>query len=247
MFGAFSCADAESVTSDVDMLELGRFGNANDPNNAQNVVQPFTTQGNQLRLFLPGIAPTVHTMTWLPDLFSFKSSDQFGAGLHQWTYGGQPPPSGSARLNFRLNLWLVAPPSDGNPAEIVISDFSFVPAVGAKAVLRDTSGSIRLTSYASSTLVSSSGAFASDPSVAEDLAARLATCSHGSGIAAWLRERWWRHRSKRDSRLSAGSAVTKTTSSLTSFDELRQEFAGLFRLVAVAALEFLINAVFEVG
>ena len=128
VFGAFSWADAERISREVDMLELGRFGNANDPNNAQNVVQPSTTLGNQMRFSLPLITPTVHTMTWLPGTLNFQSSDQFGGLLHQWAYGGQPPTTDSDRLNFRLNMWLVAPPSDGNEAEIVISNFSFVPA-----------------------------------------------------------------------------------------------------------------------
>lgn len=127
IFGAFSYADAERVSHEIDMLELGKFGNANDSNNAQNVVQPFTTQGNQMRFVLPQIAPTVHKMTWLQDTLSFQSLDQFGGLLHQWTYAGQRPTTDSDRLNFRLNLWLVAPPSDGKEAEIIVNRLSFTP------------------------------------------------------------------------------------------------------------------------
>jgi hypothetical protein len=127
VFGAFSWADAERNSREVDMLELGRFGNANDPNNAQNVVQPYTTPGNQLRFVLPQVSPTVHRMTWLPDDLSFQSSDQFNSILHGWTYPAQPPPTDSDRLNFRFNLWLFAPPSDNSEAEIVVDRFSFVP------------------------------------------------------------------------------------------------------------------------
>jgi len=128
VFGAFSWADAERNSREIDLLELGRFGNASDPNNAQNVVQPYTTAGNQLRFVLPSIAPTIHQMTWLANSLTFQSSDQPGAVLHQWTYGGQPPSTDSNRLNFRLNFWLFAPPADGKETEIVVSKFSFVSA-----------------------------------------------------------------------------------------------------------------------
>lgn len=127
VFGAFSWAEAEMESREVDMLELGRFGNSSDPNNSQNVVQPYTIPGNQLRFLLPAIAPTVHEMDWLLNTVSFQSSDQFGAPLHEWAYGGQPPPTDSERLNFRLNLWLVAPPSDGNEVEVIVNRFAFTP------------------------------------------------------------------------------------------------------------------------
>ena len=123
--GFFSWADAERLSREIDLIELSRFGNASDPNNAQNVVQPYTTAGNQLRFLLPSIAPTVHRMTWLSNSLTFQSSDQNGSVLHQWNYAGQPPAPDSSRLNFRMNLWLFAPPSDGKEAEIVISKFSF--------------------------------------------------------------------------------------------------------------------------
>jgi hypothetical protein len=127
VFGAFSWAEAERISREVDMLELGRFGNAGDPNNAQYVVQPYTTPGNQRRFVLPQLAPTVHRMAWLPGNLRFWSSDQVETPLQEWIYGSQPPATDSERLNFRFNLWPVAPPSDGNEAEIVVSHFTFTP------------------------------------------------------------------------------------------------------------------------
>jgi hypothetical protein len=127
VFGAFTWADAERSSREIDLLELGVFGNASDTNNAQNVVQPFTLPGNQMRFVLPLIAPTVHTMTWQQGAVSFSSFDRFGALLHNFVYSGQPPATDSPRLNFRLNFWLVAPPSDGNAAEIVVNHVSLMP------------------------------------------------------------------------------------------------------------------------
>ena len=99
IFGAFSWADAERNNREIDVLELGRFGNAADPNNAQNVIQPYTTPGNQMRFLLPEVAPTSHTMSWQPDQLSFQSTNAESTVLHQWTYGGQPPVPDSTRLN----------------------------------------------------------------------------------------------------------------------------------------------------
>jgi hypothetical protein len=141
VFGAFSWADATVPNSEIDLLELGQFGNPSDPNNAQNVVQPYTIPGNQMRFFLQGTAPTVHQMTWLPDAVSFLSSDASGNILHEGFDGGQPPPAGSPRLNFRLNFWLFngSPPLNGSQAEIVISGFSSVPADGPALFLQNQS------------------------------------------------------------------------------------------------------------
>lgn len=127
VFGAFTWADGERVSREIDTLELGRFGNAGDANNAQNVVQPHTTPGNQLRFILPSIAPTVHSMDWQANSVSFRSSDTQSAVLHQWNYLAQPPVPDSARLNYRLNLWLVASPSDGKEVEVIVSSFSYTP------------------------------------------------------------------------------------------------------------------------
>ena len=125
VFGAFTWADAERVSREIDTLEVSRFGDAGDPNNAQNVVQPYQTPGNQMRFLLPAVTPTIHSMEWQADSASFRSVDGQAAVLHEWTYGGQPPSAESAGIRYRINLWLVAPPSDGQEVEVMLSRFSY--------------------------------------------------------------------------------------------------------------------------
>lgn len=163
-FGGFSWTDADAGTREVDMLEIGKFGNGGDPNNAQYVVQPYTTPGNQKRFFLPAVAPTVHTMTWLRQSLSFQSTAASGT-LHQWTYGGQPPVPYGAQVNFRFNLWLVGVPSDGNEAEVVVSSYSFTPdsADFPRVAFRDAWHGIRLLTPSSPAPVELGGVFAGEP------------------------------------------------------------------------------------
>jgi hypothetical protein len=64
-------------------------------------------------------------MEWLPGSVVFRTADQYGTTLHNWTWSGQAPRPDSDRLNFRLNLWLISPPSNGQEVEVVVSAFSF--------------------------------------------------------------------------------------------------------------------------
>ena len=101
-----------------------------------------------------------------------------------------------AQLSFSL--------SQGNPAQgiaatpgfhgYVIASCGFPLARGVAtihaaqtptAALRDAEGSIRLSNYASSTLVSAGGAFASDPSAAQDLSGNTFAVARDSSNAVW--------------------------------------------------------------
>lgn len=106
-------------------VEFARWGNRADPTNGQYVVQPFDRTGNLLRITQPrGVATTTHGFTWRPDRVDFFSS----AAPTSWTYAGPdvPRPGGE---NARMNLWLFrgTAPSNGQPAEVVITDFTFTP------------------------------------------------------------------------------------------------------------------------
>jgi hypothetical protein len=106
-------------------VEFARWGNASDPTNGQYVVQPYDRAGNLQRIRqAPGFATTTHGFTWRPDRVDFFSS----AAPTSWSYAGAdvPRPGGE---NARMNLWLFrgVAPSNGQPAEVVITDFTFTP------------------------------------------------------------------------------------------------------------------------
>ena len=106
-------------------VEFARWGNAADPANGQLVVQPYDTPGNLLRITqAPGLATTTHGFTWRPDRVEFFTS----ASPSTWTYAGADVPQAGGE-NARMNLWLFRglAPSNGQPAEVVITDFTFTP------------------------------------------------------------------------------------------------------------------------
>jgi hypothetical protein len=110
-------------------IEFARWGNPLDATNAQYVVQPYDARGNLQRWTLaPGYAATTHEFRWTPRSVAFRSSSA-GNTLAQWSYAkrsGIPRPGGE---NARINLWLFQglPPHGGQPIEVIVSRFEFVP------------------------------------------------------------------------------------------------------------------------
>jgi hypothetical protein len=107
-------------------IEFARWGNAADPTNGQYVVQPYDTTGNLQRITQPaGSLTSTHAFTWGGSSLSFTSTT---ASPSTWTYGGAdvPQPGGE---NARMNLWLFRgqAPTNGQPIEVVITDFTFTP------------------------------------------------------------------------------------------------------------------------
>ena len=131
VFGAFTWAEAEANTREIDLLEI--FDEPLDAHNVQYVVQPWQTAGNRKRFTLPSIVPSNHTMVWRPDSLHFQSTAPDGSLLNEFVYGSTPPVPDSPRLNFRLNLWLRigAAPTNGQPAEVIISNFTYEPLPSA--------------------------------------------------------------------------------------------------------------------
>jgi len=125
--------DAAYNNREID-VELTRWNNAADTNNAQFVVQPATTP--QLHRFrVPaGITNSTYSFTWQPGRADFQAlRGEFSAApatgdiLRSWSCQLGVPPAGGE--NMRFNLWLNKgnPPTDGQQVEIVISRFEFVP------------------------------------------------------------------------------------------------------------------------
>jgi hypothetical protein len=131
-------------------VEFSRWGDpAND--NAQYVVQPWDHPGNVFRFNLDLLAEsTTHCFDWHADRVTFQSVwgdvacldlqtliqtlrvSQNPKGLANpiasWTYTGPDvPPAGDGQA--RINLWLMSghPPTDGQPIEVVVEGFEFIP------------------------------------------------------------------------------------------------------------------------
>jgi hypothetical protein len=107
-------------------------------------VCPGTCAENLRRLDIDYTGPseaTTHVMTWRADSIDFRSSyGGFPAlpenSIATWTYTGadNPPPGGET---VRMNLWLAGgmAPTGGQGAEVVISDFRYVPLASAVPAL----------------------------------------------------------------------------------------------------------------
>jgi hypothetical protein len=120
-------------------IEFSRWGNPNDPNNGQYVIQPYNTEGNRYRFFVDCSKndTTTHVFTWSPSQISFYSyygdfttTPDPNDLIESWCYNGNDiPPSGSE--NPRINFWLMNgyAPTNGQNAEIVIKSFQYLPEI----------------------------------------------------------------------------------------------------------------------
>jgi hypothetical protein len=155
-------------------IEASRWGNPEDPQNAQFVVQPGDVPGGNLeRMTIPDLsadAALTWFIQWASDKITYtvvRGSYTSGgypldAVVKQWAYEGVVPPPGQATFHF--NLWLnQSAPANGQPIEVVISDFRFTPlspSAGSKATgqaaalasvsLREGQGACEIRSGASS-------------------------------------------------------------------------------------------------
>jgi hypothetical protein len=115
-------------------IEFGRFG---DPAAlpARYTVQPYTERGNVWPFALPGVPESTHALEWYADHVAFQSwrgqeepPGEPGATISEHTFvRGIPQPGGE---QVHLNLWLNAgrPPTDAQPPEVIVRNFTFTPA-----------------------------------------------------------------------------------------------------------------------
>ena len=136
VFGIFTWdRDAPPAYRELD-IELSRWGNAGDPNNAQFVVQPPSGADNPHRFPIDlddGDSALTHVIDWQPGSVTFAvyHGHHFGALpaaelIEQHTVSdASVPTAGDAA--FRLNLWLAngQPPQSGLAQEVVVSYFAF--------------------------------------------------------------------------------------------------------------------------
>lgn len=116
-------------------FEFSRWGNANDPNNAQYVIQPWDHPGNTKRWHLPiACISSTHVLDWNDKKIDFRSirghdiAKQTDSLIYSWSYKGANIPAPGSE-SIRMNLWLRngKAPSDGKEVDVLISKFEYLP------------------------------------------------------------------------------------------------------------------------
>ncbi|NLE54814.1 MAG: hypothetical protein GX617_07750 [Lentisphaerae bacterium] len=127
--------DAPFAHREID-IELSRWGNAADSNNAQYVVQPWESPGHLTRYRVPpDVTNATYSFSWRTNRIDFATyaghvipPPSAGGEIAAWSFAGTglPQPGGE---NYRINLWLcnTSGTTDGEDEEVVISRFAFVP------------------------------------------------------------------------------------------------------------------------
>jgi len=133
--GLFTWSDFASVAGNREIdLEFTTWGdNSILPNNAQYVVQPYGVSGNMFRYTMDSTAPSIQSFLWEPSRIAFSSRNELGPLISNWDYTKLSGIPVTKDERVHLNLWLnnssgtVPGPSSGQPVEIVISKFEFIP------------------------------------------------------------------------------------------------------------------------
>lgn len=139
--GMFTWTDLACVEGNREIdLEFSTWGDSILPNNAQYVIQPYWVNGNLSRYQLTSAATSTHSFTWQPDSVSFSSVEGHCAPpssctpINSWEFTRLNGVHSSADERVHLNLWLnngsynnIPAPSSGQPVEVVISKFEFIP------------------------------------------------------------------------------------------------------------------------
>jgi hypothetical protein len=120
-------------------VEFSKWGDQNNPYNAQFVVQPYANNGARYQFVMPpGYNNSTAIINWFPDGISFKVQDTSGNVIAEYSYPGPVPPPGDnggwlgpvpSLQQVRMNLWLVNgnPPLNGQDAVVVVRNFTYTP------------------------------------------------------------------------------------------------------------------------
>ena len=138
-----------SRTREID-LEDGRFGRLQDSSTSQFVNQPFGVPGNLQRYTVPdlGSDPSLtRSFTWnenqieftalrgLQNPLSYPADSVISHLVYDQDAAAQHFVPSPGREQFKLNAWLfdtATAPANGQPAEIIVSNFAFTPIGGTE-------------------------------------------------------------------------------------------------------------------
>jgi len=127
VLGLFTWNDAPDYNHREIDFEASRWGRANDPTNAQWVVQPWDTAGNLTRFTIGSTVPTKVRFTWSPTSIVFQTV--VGSSVvNQRIYTGADIPVAGGE-NARMNLWLYQgkAPRRGAAVEVILNNFTYTP------------------------------------------------------------------------------------------------------------------------
>ncbi|HVU28259.1 MAG TPA: hypothetical protein VHG71_11065 [Verrucomicrobiae bacterium] len=136
IFSMFTWSDDTDYNDREIDMEVSRWDYAFGSNNVEDyAISPYNN-GQTLRFGLPpNVTNSTHIFTWTPSNVIFQtmngnysSSPAPSNILESWTCTAQPiPPQGGE--NVLLILWLYHgnPPLSGQPVQVTLSDFKFVP------------------------------------------------------------------------------------------------------------------------
>lgn len=120
-------------TNEID-IEFARWGKANwDPLNF-TVFPRDPKVGSTTAAFPLALAGerSTHSFDWSARSTRFRAWEAEGTGapLRDWTFKPAQPVRAipQAPMPVYMNLWVVAPPADGQPVEVIFRDFTFTPA-----------------------------------------------------------------------------------------------------------------------
>jgi len=115
-------------------IELSRWNYSFGTNDVEDyAVSPYGT-GQVRRFPLPaGVTNSTHSFTWQSTNIAFQSLNSGSSSwpgtnvLEAWNCSLGTPPAGGEQVH--INLWLDSgnPPANGQPVEVIISNFEFVP------------------------------------------------------------------------------------------------------------------------
>ncbi len=141
----YDVPDPQGNPREID-VELTKWGDPNNPNNAQFVVQPWQHEGNVCRFnidYSGDTETTTHVITWKPNRIDFCSyygdytPHPCGKDIIDcWSYLGDDIPKPGCE-NPRINFYLMKgdPSTNGQDAEIVIKNFQYLSAVSVEAAI----------------------------------------------------------------------------------------------------------------
>ncbi|HVU28447.1 MAG TPA: glycoside hydrolase family 16 protein [Verrucomicrobiae bacterium] len=115
-------------------VELSRWKNPADANDAQFVIQPAGA-GQKLRFSVPGgVTNSTYSFIWQTNRVDFQSlNGDFTSSplatnlLKTWTCTLSVPPAGGETVHINLWLFQGTAPSNNQEVEVVISNFEFLP------------------------------------------------------------------------------------------------------------------------